>query len=240
MTSSVIYRNKRALIIGINSYAVDPLLYCINDATDLKTTLRDINFDVSLALNCKLVEFYDTVDTFAKTIQRDDLALFYFAGHGKQMEDHNYLIPSDYCYDYRGLERDYISQHALNVKYIMKKIDDRKCRVTIYLFDCCRNFVKLRAMNANQGLLSMNAPSQTLIVYACAPGNAVQDETRNNRNGSFIENLLKYIATPNKDIEEIMKDVARSVHLQTIGFQLPYRTSSLTESVYLFTNRSQG
>jgi hypothetical protein len=240
MASPIVYRQKRALTIGINNYHRDPLNYCINDATDLKTILQRMNFDVALRENCNLSEFHHIVDTFVDTIQRNDLVLFYFAGHGKQNEDENYLLPSDYDYDYRGHERDYIANHAINVKYIMKKIDDKKCRITIYLFDCCRHLRKTLAVNANQGLLPMDAPLQTLIVYACAPGKAVLDETRNNRNGSFIENLLKYIATPNRDIEEIMTYVACDVNVQTGGLQLPYRTSSLISKVILVTNNKQG
>jgi len=240
MATSVVYQRKLALIIGINNYPRDPLKYCINDATDLKTTLQRIDFDVSFRENCNLSEFYNIVNTFADTIQPNDLVLFYFAGHGKQNEDDNYLLPSDYDYDYREHEHDYIVKHAVNVKYIMKKIDDRKCRITIYLLDCCRNLVRMRAINANQGLLPMHAPLQTLIVFVCAPGKAVQDETRNNRNGIFIENLLSYIAMPNKDIEEVMKDVASDVYSQTGGFQLPYRTTSLINKVFLVTNNNQG
>jgi uncharacterized caspase-like protein len=240
MASPVVYQRKHALIIGINNYPRDPLNYCINDATDLKIALERINFKVSLRENCNLSQLYHIVDKFADRIQRDDLVLFYFAGHGKQKEDENYLLPSDYDYDYRGHERDYITDHAVNVKYIMKKIDNRKCRITIYLFDCCRLLVRTKAINANQGLLPMHAPVQTLIVYACAPGKTALDETGNNRNGYFIENLLKYIATPNRDIEEIMKDVAYDVNLQTDGFQLLYRTSCLTNKVFLVTNNDQG
>jgi uncharacterized caspase-like protein len=240
MASSVVYQRKLALIIGINKYLRDSLNYCINDATDLKNTLEFIDFNVSLGKDCALTKFYKIIDTFAETIQPDDLVLFYFAGHGKQNEDENYLLPSDYNYNHRGHERDYILGHAVNVKYITKKIDDRKCRITIYLFDCCRNLVRTRAINTNKGLSPMHAPLQTLIVFACAPGKEVQDETHNDRNGSFIENLLKRIAEPNKDIEEIMKDVAYYVNLQTNGFQLPYRTSSLTNKVFLVTGNDQG
>jgi uncharacterized caspase-like protein len=240
MASSVIYQRKHALIIGINKYLRDPLNYCINDATDLKRTLQRMNFQTSSRENCNLSEFYDIVDTFANTIQQNDLVLFYFAGHGQQNEDENFLLPSDYDYDCRGYERDYITKHAINVKYIMKKIDDKKCSVTIYLFDCCRHLITTRAMNANHGLSPMHAPLQTLIVFACAPGKEVLDKTQNGKNGSFIENLLKYIETPNRDIEEIMKDVACDVNSQTGGFQLPYRTSSLTNKVFLMTNNDQG
>jgi uncharacterized caspase-like protein len=240
MASSIVYKQKHALAIGINSYPRDPLKYCINDAKDLKETLQSISFNVLLGKNCNESEFYSIIDKFAGTIQRDDLALFYFAGHGKQNNDKNYLLPSDYDYDYREDEHNYIVDHAINVEYIMKKINDRKCRIAIYLFDCCRNLVRTRASDANQGLSPMNASAYVLIVFACAPGKAVQDETQNGRNSSFMENLLKHITTPNKDIEEIIKDVARAVNVQTGGFQLPYRTSCITEKVFLVTNTNDG
>jgi hypothetical protein len=233
MSSSVVYKQKHALIIGINNYHREPLNYCVNDATDLGKTLRSIGFNVSLKTKCNRNEFYGITDTFTTSIQPDDLALFYFAGHGKQKNCENYLFPSDYDYDYIADEHSYIVHHAINVKYIMQKISDSKCRVAIYLFDCCRNLVRTRAINVDQGLILMSAPERALIVYACAPGKAVLDETRNNRNGSFMENLLEHITTSNKDIEVIMQDVAHAVNLQTRGFQSPRRISSLMEKVFL-------
>ncbi|CAF1327024.1 unnamed protein product [Adineta steineri] len=239
MASSVSYKRKIGLVIGINKYPRDVLQYCINDANDLANTLQRIGFQISLGLDCNLSEFLKKIDTFIKTIERDDLVLFYFAGHGKQNEDENYLLPSDYNYDYSGHERDYIVNNAINVKYIMNKIEDKKSRITIYLFDCCRFKIRTRDPDNKQGLSSINAPAQTLVVFACAPGKAVLDETQNNKNGSFIENLLKHISTSNEHIEEVMRNVADDVHRQTEGFQLPHRTSSLTGKVYLVTYNNQ-
>ncbi|CAF1315101.1 unnamed protein product [Adineta steineri] len=239
MTSSVGYKRKIGLVIGINQYPRDSLQYCINDATDLTNTLQSIGFQITLGKDCDLIKFRNIIDTFIKTIERDDLVLFYYAGHGKQNEDENYLLPSDYNYDYSGHERDYIVNNGVNVKYIMNKIEDKICRITIYLFDCCRSKIRTRDPDGKQGLSSINAPAQTLIVFACAPGKAVLDETKNNKNGSFIENLLKHISTPDKDIDEVMKIVAGDVNRQTFGFQLPYRTSSLIDLVYLVTNNNQ-
>ena len=240
MASPVSYQRKRALIVGINKYRRDPLRYCINDAEDLKKSLESIKFQVSLTLDCGLSKFYRTIDAFADTIQRDDLVLFYFAGHGKQVGDENYCLPSDYDFDYRGTEEQYAPNNAVNMKYVMKKIDDRRCLVTIYIFDCCRTLVKTRGNDGTQGLLPMGAPSHTLIVYTCSPGKAVQDETRNGRNSSFIENFLKEVESHGKDIEDMMRDVATQVNQQTEGFQLPWRTSSLTSKVYLVADQHQG
>jgi uncharacterized caspase-like protein len=86
----------------------------------------------------------------------------------------------------------------------------------------------------------MHAPPETLIAYSCAPGAVAVDETQNGRNGYFVENLLKHIVTPNNDIEDVLKIVAREVKVQTAGLQLPYRTSSLTEKVYFVTMDIQG
>ncbi|CAF1373574.1 unnamed protein product [Adineta steineri] len=240
MASSVGYKRKIALVIGINQYPHDSLEYCINDANDLADTLQGIDFEITLGIDCELIEFKNKIDTFIKTIERNDLVLFYFAGHGKQNEDENYLLPSDYNYDDSGHDSNYIINNGINVQFIMTKIEEKECRTTIYLFDCCRSKIKrTRDLDNKQGLSSVNAPDQTLIVYACAPGKAVLDETKNNKNGSFIENLLKHIFTPDKDIEEIMRNVASDVYQQTTGSQLPYRTSSLIDKVYLVTNNNQ-
>jgi len=235
MALSVGYERKQALIIGINRYHRDKLVYCENDATDLRDTLESIEFNVSLGINCDRKEFIDMVETFVAGIKKTDLILFYFAGHGKQHGDQNYLLPSDYDYDNLMSEDKHIADHAVNAQYIMKKIDDRNCRITIYLFDCCRNYVRTRAIDMSQGLSPMRAPPETLIAFSCAPGEATLDETRNNRNGIFIENLLKHIAKPNKDIEAVLKSVSREVKRQTGGYQKPYRTSTLTEEIFLVT-----
>ncbi|CAF1099752.1 unnamed protein product [Adineta steineri] len=237
MASSVGYKRKIALVIGIDHYSGDSLKYCTNDATDLAFTLQNIGFKISLGLDCDLIKFQNKIDTFVDTIEPDDLVLFYFAGHGKQNDDENYLLPS--VYDYSGRKHDYMVNNGINVQHIMNKIKEKKCRTTIYLFDCFRSKIGAGSSNSKQGLSSVNAPAETFIVFACAPGTILLDETKNNNNGCFIENLLKHIATSDKDIEELMMNVAGDVNRQTKGIQIPYQRSSLTGKVYLKKNNNQ-
>ncbi|CAF4592294.1 unnamed protein product, partial [Rotaria sp. Silwood2] len=239
MALAVPYLRKRALIIGINSYSKDPLKCCINDAEDLKTTLEHVEFTASLGRDCNRDEFYGMVNTFVSGIERTDLTLFYFAGHGKQNNNENYLLPSDYDYDYRGSERDYIAEHAINAQYIMKKIDDKRCRITVLIFDCCRKPVRDRGPNL-QGLSAMHASSHTFIAFSCAPGKTALDETTNGRNSIFTGSLLNHISTPHAHIEDIFLNVASEVQLQSGGFQRPFRSTDLAEKVYLVTNNVSG
>ena len=122
----------------------------------------------------------------------------------------------------------------------MEKINNTKCCVAIYIFDCCRNQIRTRTTNKKEGLADMSGGPDTLIVYACGPNRAVQDETRNNRNGSFMENLLKYITIPHKDIRDIMGNVTRDVAAQTNNFQVPCQITSLKGNVFLVTNNNLG
>ncbi|CAF4154664.1 unnamed protein product, partial [Rotaria sordida] len=184
MATAVSYQRKRALVIGINNYRRHPLQCCVNDANDLKAALERIGFHVLHGTDLNLGQFYDMIDEFVSEIQLRDLTLVYFAGHGKQSDNENYLLPSDYDYDFRGSERDYIMNRAINVQYIMKKIEDKRCCITILIFDCCRKPVKDRNPDM-QGLSAMHAPSHALIAFSCAPGKTALDETQNGRNGIF-------------------------------------------------------
>ncbi|CAF4074935.1 unnamed protein product [Rotaria sp. Silwood1] len=82
----------------------------------------------------------------------------------------------------------------------------------------------------------MHASSQTLIAFSCAPGKTALDETQNGRNSIFTGSLLEHIVTPNEHIEDIFRNVARDVHFKSGSFQRPYRSTDLTEKVYLVTN----
>ncbi|CAF0868004.1 unnamed protein product [Adineta ricciae] len=234
-----VYQRKRALVIGIDNYRVEPLKYCVNDAQDLKKALVAMDFEVTLILNCDYCKFFNEVDQFIAQITHSDLTLFYFAGHGKQMDEQNFLLPSNYDYDYRHSESKYLSENAVNVRYITKAIDEKSCCVTIYMFDCCRNNVCTRSPDQKQGLSAIHGLPETLVVFSCAPGKAAMDETYNGRNGVFMGSLLQYITESHNHIEELLRNVARDVKNQTNGFQLPYRTSSFTDSVYLLNDKQE-
>ena len=236
---TIIYRNKHALIIGINKYPRDPLNYCINDAKDLKIALEQIGFNVILGIDCNFRQFLHLIDEFSTKIHHDDLALFYYAAHGRESRGENFFFPSDYDYDYRDDEHDYIVNHTVKVTYILKKLNDVKLRVIICLFDCCRSLVRTRSTNAHAGLSLMGPTANSFIVYACAPGRAVRDETRNNRNGCFMEHLLQHIKMPKTDIEAIMKRVAYGVVSATNNSQQPQRVTSLTGEVFLVNHDNQ-
>lgn len=230
---------KLALVIGINNYPRDDeLKYCINDAEDIADKLKSIGFDVTASIDCNKKKFEGQISKFVENITSDNLVLFYFAGHGCQFEDKNYLLPAGYNYDHSMNEREYIEKNAMSAQYILHKIECQGAKVTIFILDCCRIYVNYRSVNRPQGLASIKGPLESLIAFSCGFNQGSIDNTLNDRNGIFTEHLLKYIATPDQDIETILQMVAREI--KSKGFPIPFRTSSLTEKIYLMKRAVQG
>lgn len=80
-------RRKIALVVGIGDYRrMEKLKNAVNDAESMASTLKKIGFTVTIVVNLKRKQFRREVEQFRDTIQRDDLVLFYFAGHGVRLE----------------------------------------------------------------------------------------------------------------------------------------------------------
>ncbi|CAF2783736.1 unnamed protein product [Rotaria sp. Silwood2] len=240
MASSTGSSHKKALVIGINKY-IDPtpvLQTCIADAKCLSKTLIDIDFDVLQEHNCTYIEFQQKIDEFVGKIQKQDITLFYFAGHGLQSDEKNYLISSDYNYDHSIDEKTYLARNSVNAQYILHKITMKQPRTIIFILDCCRT--KKIKSNFMPGLSPMDTPPETLLVFSCGVGRAALDETRNRQNSIFTESLLRHIATPDEDIESLFMKVTRDVRDATDDYQIPYRQICLTERIFLAKSKSAG
>mgnify|MGYP000122603467 CR=1 FL=1 len=86
---------RHALVIGNSTYRVSPLSNPANDAKDMARVLTELGFEVSLVLNATREQMKQAIRVFVERLRRGDVGLFYYAGHGMQVEGHNYLIPVD-------------------------------------------------------------------------------------------------------------------------------------------------
>src|SRR5215813_9387255 len=81
-------QHRWALVIGNGAYGGDvgPLPNPVHDATDMATTLQPLGFDVTLLLNASRPQMDDALAAFQRHLHPGDVGLFYFAGHGAQVE----------------------------------------------------------------------------------------------------------------------------------------------------------
>jgi uncharacterized caspase-like protein len=87
---------RLALVIGNSNYSEGKLINSVNDALLMKATLESLNFDVILDTNIKKIdEFQSVVKEFGDKRDDYEVGFIYYAGHGVQINDVNYLERRD-------------------------------------------------------------------------------------------------------------------------------------------------
>ena len=85
-----------ALVVGNSAYVhATPLPNPVNDAGDMAKALTEVGFEVILGLDVDKPAFDAKVRDFARALDKADVALFFYAGHGLQASGRNYLVPVD-------------------------------------------------------------------------------------------------------------------------------------------------
>ncbi|UJR24686.1 hypothetical protein I4U23_006059 [Adineta vaga] len=255
-------RRKRALVIGISDYVMNRRLpNTINDAKEMASMLKNIGFIIygdEPQINLTYREFYDTITDFQSSIETGDMVLFYFAGHGTQWEEQNYLISVDNFREQKkngvienvALSGSDLKRLAINAQDLLNEINDKKPFVTMFFLDCCRTYplrnvesqqnARGEQINYPQGLKPMIVNAGSLIAFACPPGTVADDGNNKEQHGLFTKYLLKHFKTPNEDIRFVMADVTHDVSEESKDKQIPHITLCLKHKHIFLYNENQG
>jgi hypothetical protein len=103
--------------------------------------------------------------------------------------------------------------------------------MNIMMLDACRDNPFARSFRSStRGLVQIDAPQGSLIVYATSPGKTAADGE--GRNGIFTKHLLKMISVMNLEIRQLIQEVRKAVVDETNGNQTPWESSSLMDNFY--------
>lgn len=223
-----------ALVVGIGSYEHAPrLANPRNDARDVASLLRDADFEVVTSLDGDRSQLAAAIRRFSASVAGADVALFYFAGHGLQIGDRNFLVPRD-----ADIEQPYdVPLQTIELGSIITPMETG-ARVSLVFLDACREnpfagALKLqgRSVGGVGGLAKLDAGVGTLIAFATSPGQLSADGS--GRNSPFTAAFLRVARTPGLEVQQIMKRVRAEVVAKTNGLQVPWENSSLVGDVYL-------
>ena len=225
---------RLALILGNSNYvAAPPLENPSNDAADLAQALRRVGFEVIEQRNATRDAMARAIRDFSERLRGADIALFFYAGHGLQMNGENYLVPVDAKIESPADVR----FDTISLGDIQQEMEARG-RTSIIILDACRNnpFAEKLARGgralATRGLSRLDAAGAgSLIVYSTQPDAVALDGA--DRNSPFTAALLKNIETPGLEVRQMMSRVRRDVLQATDNRQTPWDSSSLVGDVYL-------
>lgn len=233
-----------ALVIGNAAYAnAASLRNPRNDANDFAESLKKMGFEVELGLDLDQQGFARTIENFARTLDGADVGLFFFAGHGLQMNEKNYLVSAN-----ARLESEFLlSSETIELDAIVRLMES-KAPTNLVFLDACRNnplaenlkrsLMSLkRSVSLGRGLARVEPSGRdTLVAFAAAPGQEATDGA--DRNSPFTTALLQHMPKPGLEVSVMLKEVAADVRRDTRNSQRPQQLSDMTRPFYFVKSQT--
>jgi Uncharacterized protein containing caspase domain len=218
---------RLALVFGNSQYKNSaPLKNPVNDANLMEGTLKELGFDVIKQLNAGKDEMMKAIKEFNEKLPSANVALFYYAGHGNQVEGRNYLIPVD-----AKLEKEADCKfEAIPVDFIVEEFEKYQENTNIVILDACRNNpFAAWSRGGESGFKAMNFTSGTIISFATSEGSTAADGK--GANGLFTEELVKQMAIP-QSILNVFMNTRVQVRKLSNNQQVPTEWNKLNGDFY--------
>jgi hypothetical protein len=203
-------RPRRALVIGNSRYSAHRLMNPANDARDVSDELAKLRFEnlrpvFDLTEHTLRTEF----DHFIDSLRAGDVALVYFSGHGFQIGNDNYLLPTDF--DFEDDERE-AQRQGYSLRHLISRLKDRGISLGIIILDTCR-------VNPYAGQRSFVKPFSAdpntdpgfFIAFSTSPGEGA-DEGEGRGHSPFTEHLVDALRSePDLPIDDLFSKVGTAV-----------------------------
>ncbi|MBV8923299.1 caspase family protein [Bradyrhizobium sp.] len=238
------HAKRVALVIGNNDYKNVPKLQkAVNDARTMGDTLRQLGFEVMVAENQNRQQFSQSLLAFDNAVGPDDTAFFFYAGHGFEIAGQNYLLPTDVPAASEGQE-ELVRDASVLADRIVERLQNRKVRTSILVFDACRNnpFERsgTRAVAGGGGLAPMTQlPEGVFSIFSAGYKQTALDRLSNNDNSPnsvFTRTFAKVLLLPGENLVEVAQHTRKQVSelAESIGHrQIPAYTDQMVDNVFL-------
>lgn len=220
---------RSALVIGNDSYhSVPALKNARNDARAMAAELEKLGFSVVLKEDASAKDLETAVKSWTGSLDQTDVALFFYAGHGVQVEGVNYLVPTDF----EGDEID-VKHSCLSAEMVRERMEKSGPDTNIIVLDACRNNPFSTSRGGSRGLVFMEGNVGTLIAFATSPG-GVSDDNPADGHGLFTKHLLANLSVPGLEALQVFQNVGRGVYHESKGAQRPWISASVMPRSFYF------
>ena len=192
---------RHAFVVGNSAYPNSPLKNPINDAADLAASLRRLGFQVTAKSDLTQRAFEQSLNEFTRQVSSGDLALVYFAGHGLQVENENYLVPIDFAAEN---EAD-VPFIAFPASRLRSRLEATGAAVRVIVLDACRNNPFKFKRSGGAGLAAMTQAAEGTIIAFAAGDNQTADDNKAERNGLYTKFLLATLEEPGLHLKDIFE-----------------------------------
>src|SRR4051794_35863380 len=216
-----------ALVVGNSRYrSLGQLKNSANDANLMAQTLRRMGYTLigsGPQVDLDRHGFERAIQEFGRAIPGAAIAVFYYAGHGMQVDGTNWLVPVDA--DLTPRKQDLPFQ-MVSADHVLLQMDGAGAQLNLLILDACRNnpIASRGTRDMQSGLAEMRAPAGSMIAYATQPGAVALDGE--GANGPYTMALARAMQQPDLDIFHVFNRTGLEVQQATNGTQVPWTSNS--------------
>lgn len=221
-----------AVTIGNNNYHKGAeLINAVNDARAMSETFKKLGYATVHYENFKADDCVNILTEFENNIIDYDASIFYFAGHGFQVQGENFLTSTECQISHPNIH--HCRRYSIGLTEILDILKQNSEKINIVIIDACRkNFGR----GVSNSFAAIQAPKGTLIAFSTSPNEGAKDGGIPGHS-IYTGALLKYIGREWLSVELLFKKVRKTVYYLTDGKQTPWEHTSLIGDFYFNTGQ---
>jgi hypothetical protein len=214
-----------------------------DDAASIGAALKKPQWVTNIVPDCNTAALLTAFEQFADDLKRSpaDAALFFFSGHGMEIDGENFVVPVDF-------DPNTVS-NSWKFGSVQKLIEDITpySGIRIIILDACRDDPETRdvlrtktktksivladgarmtkEVTPSLGLAAMNAADNTFVAFAAAPGQVAY--TGWQKHSPFTQAILDHLDAVDLPIWNMTARVRQQVMESTEQKQIPWNNESL-------------
>ena len=208
-----VFANRKALVIGNDLYTdVSKLNNAGADAEAMAKALAEVGYQVTKHLNVSEKAFKVALRDFRAKVQGGDEVLFFYAGHGVQLANANYLLPVDI----KGDSEEQIKDDAIQLQRFLEDMQDKKTKFALAVIDACRDnpFKGQGRAIGGRGLAPTTAATGQMVMFSAGSGQQALDKLGPkdpDKNGLFTRIFVKEMRKPGVSVDRVLRNVRNQV-----------------------------
>lgn len=209
----VVMARRRALVIGNDNYRnVQKLENAVGDAKSMASALEELGYKVDLHANLTERGFKRALRDFRADLKGGEEVLFFYAGHGVQLGNSNYLLPVDLGSD----SSEQVQDESIELQKVLDDLSEQKTKFALAVIDACRDnpFKQAGRAIGGRGLAPTTAATGQMVMFSAGAGQQALDKLGTQdkeRNGLFTRVFLEEMKKPGIPVDKVLRNVRQRV-----------------------------
>jgi hypothetical protein len=174
--------------------------------------LAEVGYKVTKHLNLNEKTFKAALRDFRQQVEGGDEVLFFYAGHGVQLANANYLLPIDI----KGENEEQVKDDAIQLQRFLDDMQDKKTKFALAVIDACRDnpFKGNGRSVGTRGMAPTSAATGQMVMFSAGSGQQALDKLGPKdpeKNGLFTRIFVKEMLKSGISVDRVLRNVRNQV-----------------------------